>query len=193
MNRVAEIRRAKISGRLDNHERKVGDDWIVTLQGQNFPVKIAADQMGSDVRFEDGSVMRVSGNWTPGQTLADMTVDGQVLVMKVGKIPGGFYIRNRGAGLKVHVRTPRQAALAELMPEKLPPDTSKLLLCPMPGMLVKLDVEAGQQVEEGQALCSVEAMKMENILRAERRGIVAKINVDAGSSLAVDDVIMEFE
>ena len=192
MNRVAEIRRAKISGRLDNHERKVGDDWIVTLQGQNFPVKIAADQMGSDVRFEDGSVMRVSGNWTPGQTLADMTVDGQVLVMKVGKIPGGFYIRNRGAGLKVHVRTPRQAALAELMPEKLPPDTSKLLLCPMPGMLVKLDVEAGQQVEEGQALCSVEAMKMENILRAERRGIVAKINVDAGSSLAVDDVIMEF-
>ena len=193
MNRVAEIRRAKISGRLDNHERKVGDDWIVTLQGQNFPVKIAADQMGSDVRFEDGSVMRVSGNWTPGQTLADMTVDGQVLVMKVGKIPGGFYIRNRGAGLKVHVRTPRQAALAELMPEKLPPDTSKLLLCPMPGMLVKLDVETGQQVEEGQALCSVEAMKMENILRAERRGIVAKINVDAGSSLAVDDVIMEFE
>ncbi|MGC6527594.1 MAG: acetyl-CoA carboxylase biotin carboxylase subunit [Paracoccaceae bacterium] len=193
MNRVAEIRRAKISGRLDNHERKVGDDWIVTLQGQNFPVKIAADQMGSDVRFEDGSVMRVSGNWTPGQTLADMTVDGQVLVMKVGKIPGGFYIRNRGAGLKVHVRTPRQAALAELMPEKLPPDTSKLVLCPMPGMLVKLDVEAGQQVEEGQALCSVEAMKMENILRAERRGIVAKINVDAGSSLAVDDVIMEFE
>lgn len=193
MNRVAEIRRAKISGRLDNHERKVGDDWIVTLQGQNFPVKIAADQMGSDVRFEDGSVMRVSGNWTPGQTLADMTVDGQVLVMKVGKIPGGFYIRNRGAGLKVHVRTPRQAALAELMPEKLPPDTSKLLLCPMPGMLVKLDVEAGQQVEEGQALCSVEAMKMENILRAEQRGIVAKINVDAGSSLAVDDVIMEFE
>ena len=193
MNRVAEIRRAKISGRLDNHERKVGDDWIVTLQGQNFPVKIAADQMGSDVRFEDGSVMRVSGNWTPGQTLADMTVDGQVLVMKVGKIPGGFYIRNRGAGLKVHVRTLRQAALAELMPEKLPPDTSKLLLCPMPGMLVKLDVEAGQQVEEGQALCSVEAMKMENILRAERRGIVAKINVDAGSSLAVDDVIMEFE
>ena len=193
MNRVAEIRRAKISGRLDNHERKVGDDWIVTLQGQNFPVKIAADQMGSDVRFEDGSMMRVSGNWTPGQTLADMTVNGQVLVMKVGKIPGGFYIRNRGAGLKVHVRTPRQAALAELMPEKLPPDTSKLLLCPMPGMLVKLDVEAGQQVEEGQALCSVEAMKMENILRAERRGIVGKINVDAGSSLAVDDVIMEFE
>jgi len=114
-------------------------------------------------------------------------------VMQVAKIPCGVYIRNRGAGLKVHVRTPRQAALAELMPEKLPPDTSKLLLCPMPGMLVKLDVEAGQQVEEGQALCSVEAMKMENILRAERRGIVAKINVDAGSSLAVDDVIMEFE
>ena len=93
----------------------------------------------------------------------------------------------------MHVRTPRQAELADKMPEKQPPDTSKLLLCPMPGLVVKLEVEPGQQVEEGQALCTVEAMKMENILRAERKGVVASVKAVAGDSLAVDDVIMEFE
>jgi propionyl-CoA carboxylase alpha chain len=79
------------------------------------------------------------------------------------------------------------------MPEKLPPDTSKLLLCPMPGLVVKIDVEEGQEVQEGQPLCTIEAMKMENILRAEKRAVVSKINAGAGDSLAVDEVIMEFE
>jgi len=193
MNRVAEIRRAKISGRMDNHERRVGDNWVVSLQGEKFAVSVAADTDGSTVTFEDGASLRVEGDWTPGMMLADMTVDGAPLVMKVGKITGGFRIRNRGADLKVHVRSPRQAELALHMIEKLPPDTSKMLLCPMPGLIVKVDVEVGQEVQEGQALCTVEAMKMENILRAERKGVVSKINAAAGDSLAVDDIIMEFE
>lgn len=193
MNRVAEIRRTKISGRMDNHERRVGDNWVVSLQGEKFAVSIAADANGSTVSFEDGASLRVEGDWTPGMMLADMTVDGAPLVMKVGKITGGFRIRNRGADLKVHVRSPRQAELALHMIEKLPPDTSKMLLCPMPGLIVKVDVEVGQEVQEGQALCTVEAMKMENILRAERKGVVSKINAAAGDSLAVDDIIMEFE
>ncbi len=193
MNRVAEIRRTKVSGRLDNHERKVGDDWVVTLQGTSFRVKIDADPKGSDVVFEDGVSLRVSGDWTPGKTLADMTVNGETLVMKIGKISGGFRVRSRGADLKVHVRTPRQAELAGWMIEKLPPDTSRLLLCPMPGMIVKVYVTDGEEVQEGQALCTVEAMKMENILRAEKKCIVSKINVSTGESLSVDDVIMEFE
>ncbi|OSQ51988.1 acetyl-CoA carboxylase biotin carboxylase subunit [Marivita geojedonensis] len=193
MNRVAEIRRTRITGTLDNHERHVGEDWNVALQGQDFDVTIAADHGGSTVTFTDGSEIRVSGDWTPGDQLARMTVNGAPLVMKVGKIPGGFRIRSRGAELKVHVRTPRQAELARKMPEKVPPDTSKMLLCPMPGLIVKVDVEEGQEVQEGQALCTVEAMKMENILRAERKGVVSKINAAAGDSLAVDDVIMEFE
>ena len=193
MNRVAEIRRTKISGRMDNHERRVGDNWVVSLQGEKFAVSVAADTDGSTVTFEEGASLRVEGDWTPGMMLADMTVDGAPLVMKVGKITGGFRIRNRGADLKVHVRSPRQAELALHMIEKLPPDTSKMLLCPMPGLIVKVDVEVGQEVQEGQALCTVEAMKMENILRAERKGIVSKINAAAGDSLAVDDIIMEFE
>ncbi|MEQ3672335.1 acetyl/propionyl/methylcrotonyl-CoA carboxylase subunit alpha [Pseudophaeobacter sp.] len=193
MHRVAEIRRTRVSGRMDNHERRVGSDWVVTLQGQNFPVSIEADQLGATVTFQDGAAMRIASDWTPGDQLATIDVDGTPLVLKVGKISGGFRIRSRGADIKVHVRTKRQAELAELMPEKVAPDTSKLLLCPMPGLVVKIDVEVGDEVQEGQALCSVEAMKMENILRAEKKGVIAKINASAGDSLAVDEVIMEFE
>jgi propionyl-CoA carboxylase alpha subunit len=193
MHRVAEIRRTRVSGRMDNHERKVGSDWAVSLQGERFDVVIDADRDGSTVTFADGTAVRVASDWTPGDQLAELDVDGTPLVLKVGKISGGFRIRSRGADMKVHVRTPRQAALADLMPEKLPPDTSKLLLCPMPGLIVKVDVAVGVEVQEGQALCTVEAMKMENILRAEKTSVVTKINAAAGESLAVDDVIMEFE
>ncbi|MEA5161414.1 acetyl-CoA carboxylase biotin carboxylase subunit [Cereibacter johrii] len=193
MNRVAEIRRTRISGTMNNHERHVGVDWVVALQGESYHVSIAADREGSTVSFSDGSSLRVTSDWTPGQALASLMVDGRPLVMKVGKVPMGFRLRLRGADLKVHVRTPRQAELALLMPEKLPPDTSKYLLCPMPGLVVKINVAEGDEVQEGQALATVEAMKMENILRAERRGTVKKIAAAPGASLRVDDVIMEFE
>ena len=193
MHRVAEIRRTRISGRMDNHERKVGADWVVTVQGERHVVTIDADREGATVRFEDATAHRVVGDWTPGQPLARMNVDGAALTLKVGKITGGFRIRTRGADLRLHIRTPRRAELAARMPEKEPPDTSRMLLCPMPGLLMKVDVEEGMEVQEGQALCTVEAMKMENILRAERTAVVAKINAGPGDSLAVDDVIMEFE
>ncbi|MDC0738590.1 acetyl/propionyl/methylcrotonyl-CoA carboxylase subunit alpha [Cognatishimia sp. SS12] len=193
MHRVAEIRRTRVSGRMDNHERRVGTDWVVTLQDHEFKLKIDADPEGSTLKFDDGQSLRVTSDWTPGDQLADVTVDGEPLVMKVGKMSGGFRIRNRGADMQVFVRTPRQAELAKLMPEKIAPDTSKLLLCPMPGLIVKIDVEVGDEVQEGQALCTVEAMKMENILRAEKKGTVSKVNAAPGDSLAVDDIILEFE
>ena len=193
MNRVAEIRRTRISGTMDNHQRRVGDDWVVSLQSTSHAVRILADKSGSTVIFEDGETCRVESDWTPGQSLARLTVDGKPLVLKVGKVPMGFRIRLRGADLKVHVQSPRQAELAKLMPEKLPPDTSKFLLCPMPGLVVKINVAEGDEVQEGQALATVEAMKMENILKAERKGVVKSIKASAGASLKVDEVIMEFE
>jgi propionyl-CoA carboxylase alpha chain len=193
MNRVAEIRRTRISGTMDNHERRVGDDWVVTLQGQAFAVKIRADHSGSSVHFDDGSELRVESAWTPGQPLAQLNVGGADLAIKIAKIPMGFRMRLRGADLKVHVQSPRQKVLSGLMLEKLPPDTSKFLLCPMPGLIVKINVEAGDEVQEGQALATVEAMKMENTLRAERRGVVKSINAAPGASLKVDEIIMEFE
>ena len=192
MNRVAEIRRTKISGRMDNHERRVGDDWVVQIAGKVFLVNVLADITGANVIFEDETSIRISGDWLPGKKLANMTAGDKNLVIKINKITGGFRMRTRGADLKVLVRTPRQAELSKHMQEKLPPDTSKMLLCPMPGLLVKIDVEIGQEVQEGQPLCTVEAMKMENILRAERKGVVAKINSSVGDSLAVDDIILEF-
>ena len=193
MNRVAEIRRARISGRLDNHKRKVGKDWVVSLQGQQFRVKVKADLDGATVKHKKGPSHRVTSDWTPGDRLAELEIDGQPLVLKVDKATSGFRLRTRGADMRVHVRTPRQTELAALMPEKVAADTSKMLLCPMPGLIVKLDVAVGDEVQEGQALCTVEAMKMENILRAERKGVVSKINAQAGDNLAVDDVILEFE
>jgi propionyl-CoA carboxylase alpha chain len=192
MNRMAEIRRARVSGRMDNHERVVGTDWVVTIGAQSYTASIQADREGATVTL-DGSDYRITSAWLPGQPLAHLTVNGTPLVMKVARQPGGYRLRLRGADLKVRVFSPRQAELAALMPEKLPPDTSKLLLCPMPGMVVSIAVEEGQEVYEGQALATIEAMKMENILRAERKGKVAKINVAAGDSLAVDEIIMEFE
>ena len=193
MNRVAEIRRTRISGTMDNHERRVGDDWVISVQDAEFSVKVAADHQGSTVIFEDGHSRRVTSDWTPGQPLARLMVDGAPLVMKVSKISGGFRLRLRGADLKCHVRSPRQAELARLMIEKTPPDTSKFLLCPMPGLVAKIMVAVGDEVQEGQALATVEAMKMENILKAERKGVVKAVKAAAGSSLKVDEVIMEFE
>jgi propionyl-CoA carboxylase alpha chain len=192
MNRMAEIRRARISGRMDNHERIVGSDWVVKIAGDSIAATIAADREGASVTI-GGNTFRITSDWLPGQPLARLMVDDQALVMKVARITGGYRLRLRGADLKVHVFAPRQAELAANMIEKQPPDTSKLLLCPMPGMVVSIAVSEGDEVHEGQPLATIEAMKMENILRADRKGRVAKINAAPGASLAVDDIIMEFE
>ncbi|WP_374636342.1 biotin carboxylase N-terminal domain-containing protein [Paracoccus sp. (in: a-proteobacteria)] len=192
MHRVAEIRRTRITGRLDNHERHVGEHWVVKVGEQEFPVRITADRQGSTVEIA-GRQRRVESDWLPGQSLARLTVDGAPLVMKVERLPSGYRLRVRGADLKTFVRRPRAAELARLMPEKLPPDTSKFLLCPMPGLIVKVNVAPGDEVQEGQALATVEAMKMENILRAEKKAVVKSVNAEPGQSLKVDDVIMEFE
>jgi propionyl-CoA carboxylase alpha chain len=193
MYRVAEIRRSRVSGRLDNHERKVGTDWVLKVQNTRFDVKIAADPDGSTVTFKDGSKLRVTSDWVPGQQLATFIIDDVPLVLKVSTISSGYHIRYRGASADVIIHTPRRAELAEYMLERKAPDTSKLLLCPMPGLIVDMKVAVGDEVQEGQALCTVEAMKMENVLRAEKRAVVTKINAGVGDNLAVDEIIMEFE
>jgi len=152
----------------------------------------------------DNSVLDLMVSWLPGRSIARMWMSdndefdrellgGPNLVLKIDPRTEGFRIRYRGADLDVKVRTPRAAELAKLMPEKLPPDTSKMLLCPMPGLVVSIAVEEGQEVQDGQTLATVEAMKMENVLRAEKSGVIRRINATAGASLMVDDVIMEFE
>ncbi|MBO6854842.1 MAG: acetyl/propionyl/methylcrotonyl-CoA carboxylase subunit alpha [Marivivens sp.] len=192
MYRVGEIRRSRISGRMDNHERLVGEDWVVSVGDQEFVTSISADKSGSTVAV-DGEAFRVESDWVPGQSLAILQVNGAPIVLKVEKRTSGFRVRTRGADLRVYVRTPRQAELSKHMIEKVAPDTSKMLLCPMPGLIVSMNVAEGDEVQEGQALCVVEAMKMENILRAERKATVSKVHAAAGDSLAVDEIIIEFE
>lgn len=115
------------------------------------------------------------------------------MAVKVDLVGTGIRLRWRGIDVVARVRSPRVAELARLMPKKLPPDTSKMLLCPMPGVVTSITVKAGDTVEAGQSLAVVEAMKMENILRAEKRATVKRVAIAAGASLAVDELIMEFE
>jgi len=135
----------------------------------------------------------VEMNWAPGDGVARVRVDGTVRVLKVRRSAAGFGIRYRGASLEVRTVSPRVADLMRYMSVKTPPDLSRFLLCPMPGQVVRIDVSEGDLVEDGQSLAIVEAMKMENVLKAEKRARVAKIKVKPGAVLAVDEVIMEFE
>ncbi len=134
----------------------------------------------------------VEMNWGAGDSIARVRVDGQVYLLKVSRQTAGFRIRYRGADLKVTTLLPHVADLVAHMPIKVPPDLSKFLLCPMPGQVVRIDVAEGDVVEDGQQLAIVEAMKMENVLKAEKRARVAKVHVVAGAVLAVDQVILEF-
>jgi propionyl-CoA carboxylase alpha chain len=149
-----------------------------------------------DVLDANGAVRRtaeVTSDWWPGQPVWRGAIDGAPVAVQFRPLLNGYQLTHRGIRLPAHVFTEREAELAALMPVREAPDTSKMLLCPMPGLVVSIDVSDGQEVKAGERLCAVEAMKMENILRAERDAVVAKINAAPGDSLAVDDVIMEFE
>jgi len=193
INLRAQKRSVLISGSMDNHRRVVGSDWVATLAGDSFPIAISEEGGKTIVSFGDGPSISVASDWLPGRSHARFTVDNETIGVKTAPAATGYRLRWRGMDVVAYVRTPRIAELALLMPEKLPPDTSKMLLCPMPGVITAVTVKAGDQVEAGQALATVEAMKMENVLRAERRGVVARIAAAAGASLAVDELIMEFE
>jgi propionyl-CoA carboxylase alpha chain len=146
------------------------------------------------VRFDDGSRHdhHLVSDWTPGQFVWRGTLDGEAVACQVFPILNGLELAHRGVRIETRVYTRREAELAALMPEKKAADTSKALLCPMPGLVKALMVQAGQEVKAGEPLCMVEAMKMENVLRAERDVTVTKILAKEGDSLAVDAVIMEF-
>ncbi|MDP4822413.1 MAG: DUF2118 domain-containing protein, partial [Aestuariivirgaceae bacterium] len=120
------------------------------------------------------------------------TINGEAVTVQVRRVMNGYRLAYRGIEREAHVYTRREAELARLMPEKLPPDTSKSLLCPMPGLVVSIHVEVGQEVKAGDVLAVVEAMKMENVLRAERDATVKSVLAKQGDSLAVDALILEF-
>jgi propionyl-CoA carboxylase alpha chain len=187
-------RAAGISGTLSNHERAVSAEWVARIDESVWRGRISPSDGGFAIDMDNGRRRRVTiTDAAAFQPLLRVQVDGVIRVVKVAAGPSGYRMRYRGADLAVTVLTPRHDALARLMPVKAPPDTSKFLLCPMPGLVVRIDVAEGDEVQDGQSLCMVEAMKMENVLRAERSARVARVLAKPGDSLGVDDVIMEFE
>jgi len=155
-------------------------------EGGPFSVSIPGDGNGA------GKSLEVRSDWRPGDPVWLGTVGDKSVAVQVRPILNGVSLAYRGIKVPVYVYTEREAQLAALMPEKAAADTSKFLLCPMPGLVKAIHVQEGQEVQAGDALAVVEAMKMENILRAERDGTVKKINAEPGDSLAVDEVILEF-
>ncbi|MEP2378796.1 DUF2118 domain-containing protein, partial [Parasphingorhabdus sp.] len=177
--------------RIDN---QLGDrldppaEWQVKI-GDSIQSVILSEEAIS----VDGKEVELSAEYTPGDGLIEATIGDEPLIVKIKKTTSGFAMNTRGARFEVRVLPQSIAQHAVHMIEKIPPDLSKYLLCPMPGLLVALHVGEGDTVEEGQPLAVVEAMKMENILRAEKNGVVKSIEAAQGDSLAVDAIILELE
>ena len=186
-------RALQISGTLATAGRVTAKDWIVALADAEETVTIETGSAESAVVFADGSRFAISSDWLPGKRLASFTIGDRVAEVKIDLIGSAIRLRWRGMDVRARVRSPRVAQLARLMPVKVPPDMSRMLLCPMPGVITSVTVGVGDQVEAGQTLATVEAMKMENVLKAERRGVVKRVTALPGQSLAVDELIMEFE
>jgi propionyl-CoA carboxylase alpha chain len=162
--------------------------WTVKIGDTTHAVSLEEDDM-----LVDGVAVDLELEYTPGDRLIEADVDGEALAVKVTKMRSGFRFTTRGAAHKLRVLPAHIAALADYMIEKIPPDLSRYLICPMPGLITAINVEAGDKVEAGQPLAIVEAMKMENILRAEKAGVVKTVNAKQGESLAVDAIILEME
>ncbi len=192
--RLAEVE-AGVVGQLEGHEAKVPDRFVVRLNGNggDHPVRLVPVEGGYAVGLdENGKGTTVLTGWRPGEPLFRATVAGRTMVAQIERDGVGWRIFHRGVLARVLVLRPRVAELAAHMPVRKPPDTSKFLLSPMPGLLKSLAVKEGQDVKAGEELAVVEAMKMENILRSPRDGRIVKCHAAPGDSLAVDQKIVEF-
>jgi propionyl-CoA carboxylase alpha chain len=186
------LRDAQVSGRLSPPKPKGGADYVVVMGEAHLPMTVAETAGGHAVIGAGGSI-ELTGDWRPGDTLYQGRADGREVTVQVDRAGIGYRLSHGGVTETIKVLSPAAAALARLMPVKRPPDMSRFLLSPMPGLLVSLAVAAGQEVKAGQELATVEAMKMENLLRAERDGKVSRLHAQPGDSLAVDQAILEFE
>jgi len=165
----------------------------VRLAGRDYKVQFDGFDGGLIGYVDDGDGHEVIGQWRPGEPLFKGTIDGRARIVQVARKGRQWRLTTRGASHMVDVLPEHVALLSRHMIEKIPPDLSKYLICPMPGLLTALHVGVGDKVEAGQPLAVVEAMKMENILRAEKSGVVKQVDAKPGDSLAVDAVILEFE
>ena len=185
-------RAAQIDGQLSGHVHRVPDDWVVVLNHEQHPVSVVPTQGGHNVVY-NGNTYAVRSNWEFGQHIFSGTINGKKIFVQVERKNQTYRLFHGGSQADISIVSPRVAELLHYMPVKTPPDVSKFLLSPMPGLLVSLAVKVGDKVNAGEELAVIEAMKMENTLRAERDGVVTSINYQPGASLDVDDKIMELE
>ena len=190
-NRIGEERKFQISGQTHRFERNLREDWVVVANGQHFPVKVLAVAHGYEVEHQE-AVYRITTDWTPGNPIVEAEVNGAHICVQLDQQGAGYRIFHRGASIDTRILSPHGASLLTHMIEREPPDMSKFLLSPMPGKLVRLSVFVGEEVKAGEELAAVEAMKMENSLRATDNVTIAKILVEEGDSLEVDQPILEF-
>ncbi len=185
-------RARRIDQQLDGELYAPGD-WAVRIGETEATSNHFEVSLEEEAILVDDEAVDCSFEYTPGDVMIDVELAGDALTVQLGRTRTGYVLTTRGASHTARVLPMRVAKLAGHMIEKEPPDLSKMLICPMPGLLVKLHVEEGEEVQPGQPLATVEAMKMENILRAEKQTVVTKLNAKEGDSLAVDAVILELE
>jgi propionyl-CoA carboxylase alpha subunit len=182
-----------IDGQLDGARAEIAERSIVLLDGQSHSVSVRSENGDYRVELAHESAL-VSTDWRPGKVFLHIRIGERLATVQIERLPGAtFRLVHGGVIRRAQVLPPRAAELLALMPEKQASDTSRLVLSPMPGLLSSVAVTQGQEVKAGEPLAIIEAMKMENILRAERDGRIARIRAHPGDSLAVDQVILEFE
>ncbi|MBU4433207.1 MAG: acetyl/propionyl/methylcrotonyl-CoA carboxylase subunit alpha [Alphaproteobacteria bacterium] len=171
----------------------VRDEWVVAVGHAKRRVKLSGERSLSVELLDESRTLTLTAiDWRPGKPTFRGELDGVAFTVQVAPAAEGFTIRHRAAKARVLVLSPRSAELHDRLPERQPADTSKLVLSPMPGLVVSMDVTAGQQVREGEVVCVLEAMKMQNIIRAERDGVVKAVNAKGGDPVAADEVLVEF-
>jgi propionyl-CoA carboxylase alpha chain len=189
--RMAE-QEAGISGQLPGNGARVPEEWIVALGPDRHELRVETQGAGYRVRGADWE-LEVATRWRPGDPVLEAQLSGEVVAAQIERAGAVLRLGQGGASLEALVVPGHLASVLRHMPVKAPPDLSRFLLSPMPGLLVSLAVAEGEEVKAGQELAIVEAMKMENVLRAERDGRIARLHAEAGASLAVDQAILEFE
>ena len=187
-------RKRRISGQLSGRSVTRESQRAVWLGGREIKLEVRREDDAIIARFNKNKAggRKLRSNWKPGDIVWSGTIDGHSIAVQIRTVANGFTLTYRGNEAKAFVYTEREAGYARLMPAKKVSDTGKRILCPMPGLVVSIAVKEGQEVKAGETVAVIEAMKMENVLRAEIDGRVKKINAKPGDSLAVDAVILEF-
>ncbi|MFL0810279.1 MAG: acetyl/propionyl/methylcrotonyl-CoA carboxylase subunit alpha [Agarilytica sp.] len=192
VNQYYRERAGMLSGQMPGHECNVPNDWIVLFGENRFPVTADLSEDGFEVKL-NANTYSIESDWQLGEPLFKANINGRDVCMQVERKDSAYKIFYRGAEVQALVLTPIAAEMNNYMLEKEAPDLSKFLMSPMPGLLVSLSAEEGKEVKEGEELAVLEAMKMENSLRAEKDGVVKKVSATVGDSLMVDHIIVEFE